>query len=271
MLELYDFPNSVCSQKVRLLLAEKGVECKRHDVNLFASEQYNEEYLRLNPKGYVPTIIHNGKAIRESSLICEYLNDAFPEPPLAPLDPADRAAMRLWTKAVDDGLFEAVVVLSFSAMFRERLKNLPEEMREARFRNIGDPTRGDRLKSTFEDGVESRYVYRGIAAFEMAFKGIDGALSDGNVWLANNMFSLAEINLTPMLARLEYLTLLDIWLSRRPVVKKWWERVKQRTSYDAEVVGMLSEDEVGEMQTSGARIKDRIFDIHANYIKSLGD
>ena len=84
MLELYDFANSICAQKVRLTLFEKGLDCQKHDVNLFVSAQYDPAYLKLNPKGYVPTLVHDGKAIRESNLICEYLNDVFQGPVLVP-------------------------------------------------------------------------------------------------------------------------------------------------------------------------------------------
>ena len=258
MLELYDFANSICAQKVRLTLFEKGLDCQKHDVNLFVSAQYDPAYLKLNPKGYVPTLVHDGKAIRESNLICEYLNDVFPDPPLAPADAAERASMRLWGKAVDEGLFEGAGVLSFSAMFRERMKQQTEEQREQRYRNVGDPARRDRYKSTFEDGIESPYVFRGIAAYEIAFKTMDEALAGGAEWLASDMFSLAEINLAPMVARLDYLTLLDVWLADRPAVTAWWQRIQNRPSYRAEITNGLSHEEVEEMRVSGAPIKGRV-------------
>jgi glutathione S-transferase len=269
MLELYDFPNSICAQKVRMTLYEKGLECEKHDVNLFVSAQYDPEYLKLNPKGYVPTLVHDGKAIRESNLICEYLDEVFPDPPLAPSDAVARAGMRLWGKAVDEGLFEAAAVLSFSAMFRERMKQQTEEQRQQRYRNVGDPARRDRYKSTFEEGIESPYVFRGIAAFEIAFKGMDEALAGGDHWLVSNMFSLAEINLAPMVARLEYLTLLDLWLSSRPAVRAWWQRVQDRPSYQAEIANGISKAEIDEMRTFGAPIKDRVGQRRDQYIREF--
>lgn len=269
MLELYDFPNSICAQKVRMTLLEKGLECQKHDVNLFVSAQYDPAYLKLNPKGYVPTLVHDGKAIRESNLICEYLNEVFPEPPLAPADAAERASMRLWGKAVDEGLFEAAAVLSFSAMFRERMKQQTEQQRQQRYRNVGDPARRDRYKSTYEDGVDSPYVFRGIAAFEIAFKGMDEALASGDDWLAGNMFSLAELNVAPMVARLEYLTLLDLWLADRPVVRAWWQRVKDRPSYQTEITNGISPEEVEEMRVFGAPIRDRVGEIRSRYLKEF--
>lgn len=269
MIDLYHFQNSVCSQKARMTLFEKGLDWRGHEVNLFTSEQYDPEYLKLNPKGYVPTLIHDGTAIRESTLICEYLDDAFPSPPLSPGDAGGRAHMRLWSKAVDEGLFEGVVVLSFSAMFRERMKQQSPEERERRYRNVGDPARRDRFRSTFEHGVDSPFVYRGIAAYEIAFKGMEESLVAGAEWLAGDMFSLAEINLAPFVARLEYLTLLDLWLDRRPAVSAWWRRVKDRPSYRAEVVGPMTEAEIDEMRTTGGSIKDRVGELRQDYLAAF--
>ena len=67
-----------------------------------------------------------------------------------PSDPWQRTRMRLWSKMVDEGLFEGVTELSFSAMFRERMRNMPEEIRERRFRNVGDPRRRERFMSIYE-------------------------------------------------------------------------------------------------------------------------
>lgn len=269
MLQLYDFPNSICAQKVRMTLFEKGLACEKHDVNLFKSAQYDPEYLRLNPKGYVPTLVHDGRVIRESSLICEYLNDVFPDPPLAPADAADRAAMRLWAKAVDEGLFEAAAVLSFSAMFRERMKQQTEEQRQQRYRNVGDPARRDRYKSCYEQGLDSPFVFRGIAAYEIAFKGMEEALAGGADWLVSDMFSLAEIDLAPMVARAEYLTLLDLWLADRPAVRAWWQRVKDRPSYRAEITEGISPEEVEEMRVFGAPIRDRVGELRRQYLREF--
>src|SRR5438105_856713 len=111
MLTLYDFGNSVCCQKVRITLVEKGLTWESRRVDLFKTEQYDPEYLKLNPKGVVPTLVHDGTPVIESTLICEYLDDTFPDPPLVPKDPAERARMRLWSKFVDEGLFACATSL----------------------------------------------------------------------------------------------------------------------------------------------------------------
>jgi hypothetical protein len=103
----------------------------------------------------VPTLVHNDKPIVESTLICEYLDDTFPAPSLVPPSPYDRAQMRLWSKQIDEGIFEATREISFSAMFREKLRNMTNEQRNIRFNNVGDPGRSARFRSTYEHGTES--------------------------------------------------------------------------------------------------------------------
>ncbi len=266
MLELYHLNNSVCSQKARMTLFEKALEWRSHELNLFTSDQYDPQYLKINPKGYVPTLVHDGKAIRESTLICEYLDESFPAPPLMPEDPYGRARMRLWSKTVDDGLFIGATVFSFAAMFRDRMKKMSPEDRDRRFRNVGDPERRDRHQSMFEEGLDSPYVFRAVGAYEIAFKAMEAALSDGRQWLARDMFSLAEISLAPFVARLEYMTMLDLWIDERPAVAAWWHRVKDRPSYRSEVTECVPAEVATEMRLAGKKIKPRIADIRAEYL-----
>ena len=101
MLELYHHGSSVCAAKVRLVLAEKDIPWEGHYLDILAGEQHTPEYLKLNPKAVVPTLIHDGQVIRESTVICEYIDDVFSGPKLKPADPLVRANMRLWTKLVD--------------------------------------------------------------------------------------------------------------------------------------------------------------------------
>lgn len=82
---------------------------RRHDADRPSArnEQYDPDYLKLKPAGVVPTLVHNGEPVIKSTLICEFLEETFPEPRLVPTDPGLRMRMRLWTKAADEGLHEA--------------------------------------------------------------------------------------------------------------------------------------------------------------------
>src|SRR5258707_14151034 len=79
MLELYNAMQSTCSQKVRITLAEKGIDFVEHRLRLFKQDQLKPEYLKLNPNGVVPTLVHDGVPVIDSSVIMEYLDEVFPE------------------------------------------------------------------------------------------------------------------------------------------------------------------------------------------------
>lgn len=257
---LYDFGNSVCCQKVRITLRAKGLEWKSIPVNLFTAEQYDPKYLKLNPKGVVPTLVHNGKPVIESTLICEYIDETFPQPPrLIPGDPWQRARMRLWSKMVDEGLFEGISEISFSAMFRERMKAMPEETRQKRFRNVGDPRRTDRFKSTYELGVQSPFAIHAIAAYERAFNHLEETLNEnGGPWILGADPSLADINLMPFVARLDYLGLLDLWTGGRQSVQRWWRDASTWPSFKSGLHDLIAESEFTEMRTHGPKIRGDI-------------
>jgi glutathione S-transferase len=266
MLTLYKFRNSICTQKVLITLAEKQLPYEAVEINLFKSEQYDPAYLKINPKGVVPSIVHDGKAVIESTLICEYLDECFPQPPLMPNNPHGRARMRLWSKIVDEQLFAATAALSFSAMFRDRMRHMSEDLRQSRFRNVGDPQRTARMKSWYEFGVDSPYVYEGIAAYEKAFKTMQADLVAGGPWLLGKDFTLADVNMVPFVARLDYLDLLDVWIADRPHVRDWWERSRARASYITAIPDMLTADDVAEMRNSGIKIKQRVGERRAEYL-----
>src|SRR5690554_1156746 len=100
-LVLYHGWTSSASRRVRLYLEEKGLTYESHEIDLAAQQQHSPEYLRINPNGVIPAIIHDGRALHESATICEYLEEVFPEPSLCPSDPYDRARMRNWVRHVD--------------------------------------------------------------------------------------------------------------------------------------------------------------------------
>jgi glutathione S-transferase len=266
MLKVYSYFNSICTQKVFITLAEKAVRYETQNVDLFRNEQFSPAYLKINPKGVVPALDHDGRVVIESSLICEYLDECFPAPPLVPADPYLKARMRLWSKNVDETLFEATRELSFSAMFRERMKAMTEEQREGRYRNVGDPIKRARLMSTYVEGVESPYVFQGIGAFEMAFAKMEKDLAGAGPWLVGSAMTLADINMMPFVARLAYLDLLDAWIGDRPATRDWWQRVQALPSFVASIADKLGAKDIEDMKTHGGRIKSRVAERREEYL-----
>jgi glutathione S-transferase len=125
MLTLYNAAHSTCSQKVRICLAEKNLPFK--DVKLDigkAKEHLRPDYLKINPNGVVPTLVDDGDVIVDSSVICEYLEEKYPEVPLAPADVVGRARMRAWMRFLEEVPTAAVRVPSFNMGFLPRYEGM---------------------------------------------------------------------------------------------------------------------------------------------------
>ena len=117
MLELYHFEPTANSLKSMLYLNEKGVKFTSHYINLHEFEQHSPEYVNVNPNGQVPALIHDGAVITESTLINEYVEDVFPDPPFRPADPVARWRMRYWTKFVDEYFCPALSILGWQRSY----------------------------------------------------------------------------------------------------------------------------------------------------------
>ena len=86
MLTLYHGANSVCSVKVRMVLAEKGLSWESRHIDLPKGEHLQPDYLKINPRAVVPVLDHDGVLIRESTVICEYLDGLDDAVRLVPSD-----------------------------------------------------------------------------------------------------------------------------------------------------------------------------------------
>ncbi len=102
MIRLYDYPDCPFSQKVRVVLAEKDLEYERVHVDLHKGEQRSPEFLKLNPYGKVPVLIDEDIVVYDSTIINEYLDEEYPNPPLMPEDSAGRARVRLLEDFADN-------------------------------------------------------------------------------------------------------------------------------------------------------------------------
>jgi len=102
MLKLYDYPDCPYGQKVRVVLAEKGLEYETALIDLRKQEQRTPEFLRLNPLGKVPVLIDDDFVICDSTIINEYLEDEYPSVRLLPEDSFGRAQVRWYEDYCDN-------------------------------------------------------------------------------------------------------------------------------------------------------------------------
>lgn len=181
-----------------------------HHVDLFKREQFDPAYLKINPKAQVPTLVHNGAIIRESSIICGYVDDVYSDYPLKPKSRVDIAQMQEWIVEPDAGGYQGVASLSFVAVYRAKLMAMTGAERNAFWAGQTDLERTQRQRSCVFEGVDSPHAIRAIAAWERIFGNVEKTLSDGRSWLTGDNFTLAEISLAPFIARLDGLCMLPV-------------------------------------------------------------
>ena len=248
---LYHNEISTCAQKVRFALAEKSIEFESILLDLTQGQQYEPDYLRLNPNGVVPTLVHGGDVIIESNIINEYIDDALDGPDLKPATPAGRARMRLWTKRLDEQVHPQTITLSFAIAFRQRFLDQTEEQREAFLRKSPSEARRALMRDLIDKGINSDRFPAAVLAFDAMLGELERRLAD-NRWLAGDDFSLADIGYTPYVTRLEHFALDRLW-SDKPHVADWYGRIRSRPGYAQAISQWLPAPLIQALNKAGQR------------------
>jgi glutathione S-transferase len=199
-LVLYHTIQSPFARKVRIAMAEKNVAYEKVVLDLAKGDNRKPEYLRLNPHGRVPTLVVDGIPIYESTAIVEYLNEAFPEPPLLPKNLIERARVRMIEETIDGSFIQALRAVLFN-VFR-----LPEP---------------ERNPKAAEEGRRQIAWHNQWLDHELA----------GREYLVNGGFSIADI---AGLCAVEFQRRLEIGIDpRNRDLVTWYERIKARPSAHA--------------------------------------
>lgn len=192
MLELYHAEPIANSVKVLICLFEKEREFRSHYVNLLAFEQHDPAYLKINPDGIVPTLVHDGEVITESSVINEYLDEVFPNPPLKPTAPVARARMRVWTKWVDDYFGPNASRIGWQMLLHPLAKKLGPAVMAQQLERVPMLDRREKWRTVATEGFteaqldESRkYVAEGVERLE--------SILQRSTWTAGDCYSLSDI------------------------------------------------------------------------------
>jgi glutathione S-transferase len=256
MITLYHHGSSVCAAKVRIVLAEKSLPWEGIYIDILRGDQFDPAYMKLNPKAVVPTLVHDRKVMIESSVICEYLDEAFPDPPLKPADPEHRAAMRLWTKAVDEFLHPACAELTFASCHRHIIGRLSAE----KFKQFLDSTppvsvTADwhaRKKEIVLQGMTAPRVARTFRLYDSYLQKMEDTL-EHHSWLAGSTYSLADIAMAPYVNRLDMLGMSEMWIGSRPRLTEWFERMKSHPSFTPSLLDVCPPDLTNDLKTYGTQ------------------
>jgi glutathione S-transferase len=197
MIKLYDFLTCPFGQKVRVVLAEKGLSYELAPIDIAQGEQRKRDFLRLNPFGRVPVLVDEDVTIYDSTIIAEYLEDEYPEPPLLPPvgSSALRARARMWEDFADTSFTPQV-----GQLMAELTKNEGDR----------DATRVQRLQQTVDQMLT--FLNHELQGQEFL----------------TGQFSVADIAFVPRLVVLPDLGI-DAGLNR-PNVDGWYKRMIERPS-----------------------------------------
>jgi glutathione S-transferase len=197
---LYHLPLSAFSRKIRLVLSERRLP---FELKLEKPWERRPEYLAMNPAGTVPTLVEeNGLVIPDSNVICEYLEEAYPDTALMGRTLAERVEVRRLI-AWFDGRFA-----------HEVTRNLVGEKYLKRMAGRGQP-----------DAVALRHGYANLKA-HMAYL---GWLAESRKWLAGNTLSLADFAAAGHLSALDFAGEVDWSVSQG--AKDWYARMKSRPCF----------------------------------------
>jgi ganglioside-induced differentiation-associated protein 1 len=255
MLELYHHGSSACSAKVRFAFEEKRLPWTGHYVDILAGEQFTPDFLALNAKAVVPVLVHDGAVVTESTVICEYVDEVFPDIRLMPASPLERASVRVWTKAVDEELHPACSAITYIVSHRHTiLRNGAGSFEEFLSRGAREGVAARSLKwQWIQHGLEAPGALDKIRIYEAYLQKMEQTL-EASTWLAGEQFSMADVAMAPYVNRLAALSMEGFWENGRlPHVEQWFARLRSRAAFAPAFVKWMPQSLAAEMSANGAK------------------
>jgi glutathione S-transferase len=233
MLTLYHASHSTCSQKVRIVLHEKGLKFDDIKLDLAKKDQLKPEYVALNPNAVVPTLVDDGVPIIESSVICEYLDEKYPQQKMVPTDLVERARMRAWMHFIEEVAVSAIRVPSFNRVFLYRFAGLDQKRFEDEQMNVRKVRKELFQRMGSPKGFTKREVDRSLGELAETCRRMDEAIAKRGPWLMGEQFTLADVLVMPSIDRMADLGLSHIWKDKYPRVTEWYARLQEKPSFQA--------------------------------------
>jgi glutathione S-transferase len=180
----------------------------------------------------VPVLKDGGHVIRESLVINEYLDDAYPEPRLRPRGAAERARMREWTLYIAEEPTWAVKVPSFQKNIRPELAGKYDDAQiEAIAAKMPNRETAARWVKAVQEGFPQAEIDASMQRLARTLERMEAALAHG-AWLAGEEYSLADVDMAPFVHRIAALGA-GALIEARPRVADWYRRVRAREAFRA--------------------------------------
>jgi glutathione S-transferase len=192
-LKLYHAEPVANSLKSLIPLHEKLLPFESIYVDLHKFEQHEPWFVAINPEGQVPVLDHDGTIVTHTTVINEYLEDAFPEArPLRPSDPLGKARMRYWNKFIDEHVMNYVSMHGWHRMVGVIARGLESGEFAKLVERI--PLHEQREKwKTARSGFSEADLGNATRKIEVAVDKVEAQLRL-TPWLAGEMFTLADVN-----------------------------------------------------------------------------
>jgi glutathione S-transferase len=250
--ELYFFqPLGTNSGRVYLTLLEKGVDFVRHELDGRAFDHFQPDYLAINPKGQVPSLVHDGRAITEGAPTMDYIDDAFEGPPLKPSDPKARWRMRCWAEYIDQDFGPAGMMLNWSNVVRPFMGERSRDEVEALLKRVPTDERRRAWKRAYERVVPEAELAESRRRNEVGAARMEAALAT-SPWLAGDDYSLADINMFNFFSWMPRFQPDLVNAEKTPHAMAWLDRMEARPAVQqmrAETTGRRTPPQTGAETT----------------------
>jgi glutathione S-transferase len=227
---LYNAPQSTCSQRVRFVLNAKKLPFEEVKLDLLAGDQLKPDYMALNPNGVVPTLLHDGAVVIDSSVIIEYLDEVAPqEESFTPKDPAGRAAMRAVMRFIDEMPAAAVRVPTFNLAFLPRFAAMSEEEFVAFAES--KPLRKEFMLKMGRGGFPEKDMNEALDRLARTLERMETWIrSSGGPWLQGARPTLADVAVMPAIVRMADLGLDKMW-KEKPLIARWFDAIRAHPAF----------------------------------------
>lgn len=251
MITLYHNDMSSCSQKVRFVLEQKAIAWSSIELNLREGEQFNPDYVLLNPKAVVPTLKHDDNVLIESAVICQYLDESFPGETLTPVDALDRARMRLWIQPIDEFLHADISVISHAIVFADEIRaaNDTEEKLNAYLEKIPDPDKRLMRRELVTKSTSARPFKSSLFRYKKFVTQMSRALETSPYLLGENL-TLADVVCLPYIVRFQHLNQTEL-LNELPGISDWCDRMYETDGYKNGLEKWFKQKGIDNMTASG--------------------
>lgn len=232
MLELYHAEPVANSMKPLICLKEKGLDFVSHYVDLLRFEQHGPDFVKINPSGQVPVLVHDGAVITESTVINEYLEDVFPEVRLRPADPVARSRMRVWSKFVDEYFCPALSMIGWHLMVRRIARAIDKDEFEKLLERIPLPEQRQKWATVAGESFTEEQLADSRRRCGLSIRRMETILAKYK-WLAGDEYSLADVNSYSMVAGMPRLMPEHMNANNAPRSLDWLARMDERPAVKA--------------------------------------